>query len=103
MRLSAFRIPKYGRLRLGGNGRAVGIYATPQRLAIASEGRAFAVERIKVNYGGRSHGGHTYWLICPGCGRKTWVLFSPGRQQEFRCRRCLKLTYGLWKRNGHYR
>ncbi|MGB9661811.1 MAG: hypothetical protein ACPL5F_07295 [Moorellaceae bacterium] len=60
LRLSAFRILKYGRLRLEGNGRVVGVYATPQRLAIASEGRAFAVERIKVNYGGRSPGEHSY-------------------------------------------
>ncbi|MGB9792995.1 MAG: hypothetical protein ACPLTR_10540 [Thermacetogeniaceae bacterium] len=103
LRLSAFRIPKYGRLRLEGNGRVVGIYATPRRLAIVSEGVAFTVERVKVDYGGRSRGGHSRWLICPSCHRLTWALFSPGRQQEFRCRRCLKLTYTLWKRNGYYR
>lgn len=99
LRLSAFRLSRYGRLRLEGGGRAVGIYATSGKVAIASEGRAYSVRRVRL----KTSRGCVYWLVCPLCRRKTWVLFSPGRQQGFFCRRCLGLTYAAWKRNGYRR
>lgn len=38
-----------------------------------------------------NYGGHRYWFICPSCGKRQAVLYSPAGL--FRCRKCHGLPY----------
>jgi YD repeat-containing protein len=38
-------------------------------------------------------GGVRYWWVCPGCARRSGVLFRPAGQHHWRCRVCHHVTY----------
>lgn len=37
--------------------------------------------------------GHRAWFLCPGCGTRAAVLYSPPGEKHFLCRHCHRLTY----------
>lgn len=98
-KLTVSDVPRQGRFRITRNGRSVGVTATPDRIGLLfgpCEGQV--IERIKLNYGGRAHGGYTRWFICPICGRKTTALFLPPDSTQMACLRCHNLGYEAWKK-----
>ena len=38
-------------------------------------------------------GGVRWWLVCPGCGRRSGVLYLAPYRHEYRCLKCSKLSY----------
>jgi len=103
LKLKASQIPHRGMLKLTLNGRNFGVNATPESVSIVSGKFAQRIERIKVLYGGRSHGGFTLWFKCPVCGRKTTTLYLPLGGVRFACRHCHRLTYEAWRKDGRHR
>lgn len=51
----------------------------------------------------RVHGGGVrYWMRCPACDRRCGVLYLVADAQEFRCRRCHRLTYESCRESRRY-
>lgn len=38
-----------------------------------------------------NYGGHRFWFLCPGCGRRVAIIYGAGK--FFLCRHCYGLTY----------
>lgn len=49
-----------------------------------------------------TYGGERTWFVCPGCRRRCAKLYAIRRGDEFACRVCHRLVYGLqyWKDPG---
>ena len=45
------------------------------------------------------YGGDRVWFCCPACDRRAGVLYLPPGQQQFACRACHGLEYGIQLRN----
>jgi hypothetical protein len=51
------------------------------------------VQQIKLVSTPGNAGGHVYWFLCPGCGRRKRKLYLPSDEVVFLCRKCHNLGY----------
>ncbi|GFN22171.1 hypothetical protein [Thermanaeromonas sp. C210] len=92
----------HSRGRIEGGWTTVGYVLWPDKVNLVWARRAQVVRRVRLPLT-CPNGGWVRWWLCPTCGRQTPTLYLPPGAIAFACRHCLKLTYGLWKRNGYYR
>jgi hypothetical protein len=47
-------------------------------------------------------GGLSWWLCCPTCGRRGFMLYLPAGARQFGCRGCHSLTYTSCQLSHHF-
>ena len=68
------------------DGESVRLRIENSRMTLVDRGQVIYLDKTKCNYGG-----FRYWFNCPGCNRRSAILYE--KQQEFLCRICHKLPY----------
>lgn len=48
---------------------------------------------IQIEFWKPRFGGRSFFLLCPGCGRKCRKLYTPPNHADYLCRVCWKLAY----------